>query len=83
MQIVEKALYRLSKDQREVLVLSRYEGLKYKEFARKNENDEQREERLLKEKLRKDALDVRNNMLEPMRKDLKNQCFFKRLDCLV
>jgi RNA polymerase sigma-70 factor (ECF subfamily) len=32
-QLVEKALYRLSKDQREILVLSRYEGLKYKEIS--------------------------------------------------
>jgi RNA polymerase sigma-70 factor (ECF subfamily) len=34
MQLVEKALYRLSKDQREVLVLSRYEGLKYREISK-------------------------------------------------
>ncbi|UCD18971.1 MAG: RNA polymerase sigma factor [candidate division WOR-3 bacterium] len=32
-QLVEKALYRLSKDQREILVLSRFEGLKYKEIS--------------------------------------------------
>ncbi|UCD57116.1 MAG: RNA polymerase sigma factor [Candidatus Hydrogenedentota bacterium] len=33
MQLVEKALYRLSKDQREILVFSRYERLKYKEIS--------------------------------------------------
>jgi RNA polymerase sigma factor (sigma-70 family) len=32
-QLIEKALRRLSKDQREILVLSRYEGLKYREIA--------------------------------------------------
>jgi RNA polymerase sigma factor (sigma-70 family) len=32
-QLIEKALYRLSKDQREILILSRYEGLKYREIS--------------------------------------------------
>ena len=32
-QLVEKALYLLSRDQREILVLSRYEGLKYREIS--------------------------------------------------
>ncbi|OHB73789.1 MAG: hypothetical protein A2Z25_00910 [Planctomycetes bacterium RBG_16_55_9] len=32
-QLIEKALHRLSEDQREILVLSRYWGLKYKEIS--------------------------------------------------
>ena len=32
-QLIEQALFRLSKDQREILVLSRYEGLKYREIS--------------------------------------------------
>jgi RNA polymerase sigma-70 factor (ECF subfamily) len=32
-QLVEEALFRMSKDQREILVLSRYEGLKYREIS--------------------------------------------------
>lgn len=32
-QLIERALFRLSKDQREILVLSRYEGMKYREIS--------------------------------------------------
>ena len=32
-KLIEKALYHLSKDQREILILSRYEGLKYREIS--------------------------------------------------
>ena len=32
-KLIEKALRRLSKDKREILVLSRYQGLKYKEIS--------------------------------------------------
>ena len=34
LQLIEKALYCLREDQREILVLSRYEGLKYKEISK-------------------------------------------------
>lgn len=32
-QLIEQALFRLNDDQREILVLSRYEGLKYREIS--------------------------------------------------
>jgi RNA polymerase sigma-70 factor (ECF subfamily) len=34
LQMIEEALFRLSSDQREILVLSRYHGMKYREIGR-------------------------------------------------
>lgn len=50
---------------------NRLEELRYKEFERKNKNDEQRQEEVLKIQKHKQALDIRNTMLKPLRKDLE------------
>ena len=50
---------------------NRLEELRYKEFERKNKNDEQRQEEVLKIQKHKQALDIRNTILNPLRKDLE------------